>query len=152
MCAGIEYVFNGQRYIAMPDTQASALPVRMRGGALMFVRWGALGGRVHGLRSAPITWPAEPWIELELIKRKAFADCDPRPVRIPATRFLVFRELDAATVDGSLLQKKWLQGTLVRYGADMAVYLVVVKPPPHLIVATPWPRIVKGNFPRRPRV
>lgn len=32
------------------------------------------------------------------------------------------------------------------YSSDMAVYLVVVKPPSHLTIATPWPRIVKGNY------
>jgi hypothetical protein len=45
----------------------------------------------------------------------------------------------------TLQEGEWLQGALVRYGADMAVYLVVVKPPSHLTIATPWSRSVKGN-------
>jgi hypothetical protein len=61
-------------------------------------------------------------MELESITRKAWADCDPRPVRIPATRFLVFRELDAVTIDHWVTQEgEWLQGALVRYSADTAV-------------------------------
>src|SRR4051812_41935544 len=113
MCAAIEYVFNEKLYIATPDTQASALPVRMRDGALMLVRWG--GNGVHGARSAPVVWPAEPWMELEKIKLKAWADCDPMPVKIPATRFMVYLDL-GVEVDHwvTVGLGEHLQGTLVR--------------------------------------
>jgi hypothetical protein len=152
MCVAIEYVFNEQRYIATADTQASALPIQVRGGALMLVPWGARGQSAHGPRSAPTQWPPQPWIELAAIKRKALADCDPRPIRILAVRFMVFRKVDAVTLDHwvTLRDGEWLQGALVRWGPEMAVYVVTVDPPEGLDVLSPWPRVVKTGS--RPRV
>ena len=43
MSGGIDYVRDGERVAVYFDSTSPDLPVRMRGGAIRFYRWGAIG-------------------------------------------------------------------------------------------------------------
>ena len=42
MCAGIEYMRDGEPVAVYFDSNSPDLPVRQRGGTIVFYRWGAL--------------------------------------------------------------------------------------------------------------
>jgi hypothetical protein len=77
----------------------------------------------------------------------AWADLEPKAVRIPADRFAVFRKMNEVTIDDAfeLRRGEYLQGAMLQRGTETAVYVVTVPPPPHLGVLTPWPRIVSSS-------
>jgi hypothetical protein len=116
------------------------------------VLWGAQGRRFHGdKREVRVEWSDRSAVSLEDIKRGAWADLEPKAVRIPADRFAVFRTMNEVTIDDAfeLRQGEYLQGAMLQKGTETAVYVVTVPPPPHLGVLTPWPRIVNSSG-RRP--
>jgi hypothetical protein len=87
-------------------------------------------------------------VPLETIKSGAWAEFQPKPVRIAITRFLVYRDIDdAGPLDHwvTLKPKEYLQGALLQCSAEHAVYVVTMSPPPDLGVVTPWPRIVSAR-------
>jgi hypothetical protein len=154
MCEAVEYWYNGVRVIATADAHGSRLPVRLRSGAMLMIPWGAQGRTFHGThRETQVVWPDGCHVALTTIKHGAWADLAPRPVRLPITRFFVFRRLDAVTLDHwvTLRPGETLQGALIACGADRAAYVVTVDPPAELQVLSPWPRIVsekRGNSER----
>jgi hypothetical protein len=112
------------------------------------VLWGAQGRRFHGdKREVKVDWSDCSAVTLEDIKRGAWADLQPKAVRIAADRFTVFRRMDEVTLDHTfkLQRGEYLQGALLRKGTEAAVYVVTVPPPRHLDVLTPWPRIVSSR-------
>jgi hypothetical protein len=113
------------------------------------VLWGAQGRSFHHMKPAErIRWPEGPYVDLGQIKLGALADCQPRPVRIVATRFLVTLskgmgyEIDQWV---PLSPGQFLQGCYFRHGQERAVYLVSVPSPAEIAAISKWPRIVGGN-------
>lgn len=148
MCEAVEYSYNGQRVVATADAFKSRLPVLLRGGAVLMIPWGAQGKTFHGSRrETQVIWPDEPCVPLATIKAGAWADLAPRPVRLPVTRFFVFRRLDSVTLDHwvTLGPGETLQGALLSCASERAAYVVTVDPPAHLTVLSPWPRILPGR-------
>jgi len=65
------------------------------------------------------------------------AEVWPKPVRIVATRFVVYREVDAAgPLDYwvKLKPQEYLQGALLQYSTEHALYIVTVEAP----AISPW--------------
>lgn len=110
--------------------------------------WGAQGRAFHNEPAAVrVRWPDEPFVDLAVIKRGAWAEFEPKAVRIPITRFMVYRNMGAVTIDhwARLKSGEYLQGALLRRGTEHAVYIVTVPPPADLDVMSSWPRIVKSS-------
>jgi hypothetical protein len=132
-------------YVTAGDLHAR-LAVRKRGGAVIMYPWGAQGRTFYDQPRAVCTeWPKEPWVSLQTIKSGAWAEFEPKPVRIAVTQFLVYREIDdAGPLDHwvTLKPHEYLQGALLQCSGEHAVYVVTVEPPVDLGVVTPWPRIV----------
>src|SRR4051812_22803227 len=76
--------------VATAGMDGSALPVRLRNGSFLLVRWGAQGRRFDSMKRAEqIRWPDGAWLGLQDIKGGMLAYGGPRPVRIVAKRFMV---------------------------------------------------------------
>ena len=145
MCEVVEYSYNGERMFATAGAHGSRLPVIQPGGIVLMVPWGAQGRTFHHEPRSVRIQSEEPCVPLDTIKRGAWAELEPKPVRIPVRRFMVLRQMDAATLDHWTFigPGEYLQGALLRRGVERAVYVVTVEPPAHLEVLSPWPRIVR---------
>ena len=92
MCVGIEYHLDGERHAVYFDSPEPDLPVRVRGGAIGWYRWGArkaayyLTGNVAGWGAK---FPETGWAPLEEIRAGKWACLEPKPVRVIASRFLL---------------------------------------------------------------
>jgi hypothetical protein len=114
--------------------------------------WGRQGRSLLDLSpSIRVQWPEEPWVRLDVIKSGAWANLDPKPVRIAVSRFMIYRVLGAATIDQwiTLKPREYLQGALLEDRAEHAVYIVTVDPPEGYCVASPWPRVVSSRREQR---
>jgi hypothetical protein len=149
LCVAVECCHNGTKiYVTAGDLHAR-LPVRSRGGAIIRHPWGAQGRTFYDQpRALRTEWPKEPWVPLQTIKSGAWAEFEPKPVRIAVMRFLVYREFDDAGATDhwvTLKPNEYLQGALLQCSAEHAVYIVTVDPPADLRVVTPWPRMVSAR-------
>jgi putative transposase len=121
----IEYSYNGERVCSTAEARGSRLAVRLRGGRILMVLWGAQGRRYHGeKREVRVEWSNGSAVSLEHIKRGAWVDLEPKAVRIPADRFAVFRKMNQVTIDDAfeLRQGEYLQGAMLQKGTETAVY------------------------------
>jgi hypothetical protein len=149
VCIAVECLQNGTKLYVTAGELHSRLPVRRRGGATITYPWGAQGRTFYDQpRALRTEWPKQPWVPLQTIKSGAWAEFQPKPVRIAVTRFLVYREFDdAGPTDHwvTLEPDEYLQGALLQCSAEHALYVITVDPPIELGVVTPWPRVVSGR-------
>lgn len=149
VCDAVEFEYLGERVVATAGAEGSRLPVRLRNGSFLLVLWGAQGRRFYDMKpEVRIAWPDDPHLDLAKLRAGAFADCEPRPVRIAAKRFMAtILKAPGAELDQwvALGPGQFLQGCHFRRGRERAVYIVTVPPPAEKGVISPWPRIIGGN-------
>lgn len=150
VCDAIEYEYCGQKMVVTVDVRGSHLPVRLKSGAAIMIPWGAQGRFFIMKPAEQIRWPDGGHVELDAVKGGAFADCQPRPARILAKRFLVSFKVGpaAAIIDRwiELAPGQFIQGCYFRHDRERAVYVVSTQAPPdfdHLV--SPWPRIMTAQ-------
>lgn len=131
------------------DTDRAELPVRLRGGAIGFYRWGARRATYYVSDNVPgwgAKFPETEWVSLEEIRAGKWAWLEPRPVRILAARFL---QVDSWGVS----RHEFIQGLLAHITPHhYRVYVVTVPlPAEHAAEQWQWPRIVlpSGGRPTR---
>ena len=146
MCDGIEYVLEDERVVVHFDIQGAELPIRMRGGAVQFVRWGARGERYLSDDNTPgylLKFPVGGWASRESIQSGAWQKFEPRPVRIVAARFL-FEDDRLGAHFFALDRGEYIQGLLAMSGTHRRVYVVTTSPPAqHADAFDRWPRIIR---------
>lgn len=150
MCDAIEIEYCGQMMVVTAGVLGSHLPVLMKSGAALMIPWGRQGRSFSMRRSEQIEWPRDPWLRLEDVKAGAFADCQPRPARILARRFLVAFSLSGSGCEidrwVQLEPGQFIQGCYFRHERDRAIYIVTTDPPSDVEeLASPWPRIISAS-------
>jgi hypothetical protein len=146
VCAGIEYLRDGERVRVWFDAVEPDLPVRLRGGGITFVRWGArracyfaednIGGHVKKLSGRELR-PARD------IRAGKWASYEPKPVRILASRIIQINPDTLGPAFFALNQGEYIQGLLASISHHKRVYVVTVPAPAEYADRWPeWPRIV----------
>ena len=147
MCAGIEYLRDGERVCVYFGSPGVALPVLRRGGGISFYRWGALRACYYAddnLSGHAKRFPEEHCARLEDIHANKWASYEPRPVRILASRFI---QLDPmiGPVYFALKRGQCVQGLLASISDNHRVYVVTVPAPAEYADRWPeWPRIIRS--------
>ena len=146
MCDGIEYFLDGERKTAAyGHSTDEQLPVRARGGAIVFYRWGVLGKVYFADDNLPgwgLKFPETAWASLASIRGGEWAKFEPRPVRIFASRFVCFDPAWEQPRYFALKPGEFIQGLLARINHNARVYVVTVPPPAEYADFQRWPRVV----------
>lgn len=92
-CCSIEYFVDGARVVALAGELGSQLPTCTRSGTITIYDWGNANVRFVCDEEPGylLKWPQDPWVPLDVIKRGDWWQFKPQPVRIAASRFLVYR-------------------------------------------------------------
>lgn len=140
MCGGIEYK-DGSRILRIyfPNPKA-ALPVRRKSGDVTWLPWGRR-------ETETVPMPQGGWAQLESIQAGKWEKYQPRPVLIPALRFM---EKDDHRVSHwfEVPALEMIQGLVASVSDDSRVYVVTVQTPlefPH--IHDRWPRLVTRKSP-----
>jgi hypothetical protein len=133
MCADIEYLRDGEAVRIYYDSRSPDLPVRERGGAIRFYRWGArracyyADDNIGGAKKFP---------EEEDIRAGKWKSYEPRPVPILASRIIQIDRM-IGRVYFPLKPSEFIQGLLASIGVHLRVYVVTVPAPAEY--ADRWP-------------
>lgn len=131
MCSGVEY--QGEMHL-WSDPEAH-LPVRLKGGDLAWVRWGAR----HGVESPFFQGPCA---RLDSIKMGKWARFKPIPVRIPIERYME-RNIRGKPYWVKTKSAETLQGLVATWEGQHRVYVVTVDTPTEFQHVQPrWPRVL----------
>lgn len=145
MCTGIEYVRDGERVAVYFDSHEPDLPVRQRGGAIRFYRWGARSAQYFShdnLGGHAKKFPETCCASLADIRADKWLTYEPRPVRLVASRIIQI-DRTIGPVYFPLQAGEFLQGLLASVGDHKRVYVVTVPAPAEYADRWPeWPRIV----------
>lgn len=137
MCDAVRFQL-GQEILSVNFTQPAArLPVRMRDGSVRLFPWGRRSKQ-------PGKLPLGGHASLDAIHSGAWDRFFPKPVKIP---HLAFMEKDFENrsnwYDNGMPTARFIQGLLAREGAEVRVYIVVLKPGAEVsYYHETWPRIV----------
>jgi hypothetical protein len=147
MCWGVEYFRDSELVTVYFEQKNPLLPVRLRGGRVVFVKWGArragIGVEDDTGPGHIATWQDGAWAPRELINTYAWQRYDPKPVKIAVARFVVVDEQHLPR--WFVLERgQYLQGLLAKAGGERRVYVVTVPPPKELAGAV-WPRILNTS-------
>jgi hypothetical protein len=151
MCDAVEYLLDGEPQVSCFGGPGVQLPVRKRGGAISFYRWGALRREYFPDDGRPgwgAQFPETGWAPLDQVRAGHWARVEPKPVRILAARFMRMSPWQTPCWF-SLAPGQFIQGLLARIGYHTRVYVVTVEPPPeHAEKWGEWPRIVAAPAPQ----
>lgn len=133
MCGGIEYQGN-KTYFPLPDAR---LPVMLRHGGVTWVIWGKRSNEGGG------EFPNGGWARLDSIKAGKWKPWHPRPVLIPASKFLE-KDADKKSHWIPLESGMVIQALLAQRDNEQRVYVVTEETPPQYHwIHDRWPRLVK---------
>ncbi len=135
MCGGVEYR-DGERLRRVYFPQPGAtLPVRRRDGSVVWLPWGRRENETVAL-------PRGGWARLESIRAGKWERYRPRPVLIPALRFME-KDHDGRSYWYDIPAGHLIQGLLASDGTQQRVYVVTTASPHGLLeVHDRWPRLV----------
>jgi hypothetical protein len=145
MCVGVEFFENGEPrrvYVSQPDPH---LPVKLRDGAVVMVKWGAGTAKYRVDDNTPgrlFKFPPEGWARLDSVRADEWRRYNPRPVKIAVARFV---EVDSMQVPHwiDLKPGQYLQGLRAQIGEDRRVYVVTIPAPEvYRHISDRWPRVV----------
>ncbi len=138
MCGGVEYQGkHGEMTRIYFPNPAATLPVKLRSGAILWVPWGRRREQVGRL-------PQGGWARLDSIHAGKWERHQPRPVIIPALRFME-KDENKNTHWFKVPAGAGLQGLLAADGDINRVYVVTVETPPeYAYIHDRWPRLVGG--------
>ncbi len=146
MCIGVEYFKDGEPVRVYVTQGGAQLPIRLRGGRVVMVKWGARSA-IPGVEddTGPghiRTWPNGGWAALDDIRSDAWKRYDPKPVKVVINRFVVVdrHHLPRWTY---LKRGQYLQGLLAHAGHERRVYVVTTHPPERL-PGVVWPRVISA--------
>ena len=147
MCVGVEYFVDGEPVTIYVTQRDARLPVRLRGGRIKLVTWGAREG-VPGVEddTGPghiKTWPSGGWAPLDDVRADKWRRYDPKPVKIAINRFVVVDKWHVPRWT-YLTHGQYLQGLLAEAGRERRVYVVTVHSPERL-PGVIWPRIITNT-------
>jgi hypothetical protein len=132
MCSGIEY--EGQMHL-WKDTNVH-LPVRLRDGAIKWIRW----GERHGIESPFFQGPCA---RLESIHEGKWSRFSPVAVKIVMDRYME-RDLKNKPYWVKAPEGAVLQGLLATWGDAQRVYVVTTDTPTEFQHVQPrWPRVIQ---------
>jgi hypothetical protein len=128
MCAGIEYLRDGERVAVYFDSNAPDLPVRQRGGAVRFYRWAARSAQYFSPDNPggyAAKFPETCCARLADIRAGKWTSLAPQPVRIVASRII---QLDRVIgpVYFALEAGEFMHGLLASIGSHERVYVVAI--------------------------
>ncbi|SFM43505.1 hypothetical protein [Nitrosomonas communis] len=133
MCGGIEYQ-NHKIYFPQPNPK---LPVLLRHGGVIWVRWG------KRQNEGPGKFPNGGWARLDSIKAGKWKPWHPRPVLIPADSFLE-KDHDEQSHWVNLESGMFVQALLAERNDEHRVYIVTEETPPQYHwIHDRWPRLVR---------
>ena len=148
MCIGVEYFRDGEPVRVYVTQGGAQVPVRLRNGRIVTVKWGARAG-VPGVEDDTgaghiRTWPEGGWAPLDDVHAEKWHKFDPKPVKITVNRFVVVDEHQLPR--WTFLKKgQYLQGLLAHARGDRRVYVVTVHTPEGL-PGVAWPRIITPSI------
>lgn len=135
MCGGVEYRDGERRQRVYFPQPGAALPVRRRDGSVAWLPW----GRRESERAA---LPLGGWARLESVRAGKWQRYQPRPVLIPALRFME-KDRDGRSHWYDIPAGYLIQGLLATDGTEQRVYVVTTAAPDgRLEVHDRWPRLV----------
>jgi hypothetical protein len=145
MCIGIEYFLEGERHAVYYDSPAPDLPVRLRGGAIGFYRWGARSTAFYELGNIAgwgAKFPETGYAALDDIRAGKWSNFEPRPVRIFAARFIQVNSWEVPCYF-ALKPGEFIQGLVATITHHRRLYVVTVPAPvEYADEQWYWPRIV----------
>ena len=147
MCAGIEYLRDGERVVRLFRLAGRGVarpPTRWRDLVLSLGRAPSLLLRRRQSNGHAKRFPEEHCARLEDIHANKWASYEPRPVRILASRFI---QLDPmiGPVYFPLKRGEFIQGLLASISDNHRVYVVTVPAPAQYADRWPeWPRIISA--------
>lgn len=117
----------------------AVLPVQLKSGEIKLVTWGR---RQNENSEMPIGG----WARLSTIHQGKWDIYLPKPVRIPAEKFMK-TDFENKTHWYEITKGQFLQGLLAQEGNEFRVYLVTIIPQLLDICHDRWPRIIIKNCP-----
>lgn len=134
MCSGVEV---NDRIITFGES-APALPVMLRSGEVLWLRW----GERHGIASP---WVAGPCARLDSIRSGKWDRFRPVPVKLPVQRYME-RNASNKPYWAKLQPGEYVQGLVATIGEEQRVYVVTDETPPaYRHVSDRWPRIIRDD-------
>ncbi len=131
MCSGIEY----QDALLTWQNTPVKLPVLLRNGEIAWLRWGEL----HGTQSPFVHGPCA---RLDSIQSGKWDRYQPRPVKIPLTRYME-RDSRGAPCWIKVGPGQHLQGLVATWQGEQRLYVVTVETPKKFRhVQQRWPRVL----------